>query len=254
MRTLPENTVDAWTAIHLANIGSNWIWLPTNRSQSSKRGSHPGDVSVGSTGRIVIIENKGIEEGDTIDFGGNALQRDFMRVAEESGLALLAEFNRPPLGWIFYGLPSPPAGVHVDARSWPSFPWWARLVCPHDAERGSLPARGQFKIKRLDQAMRCCIDHRHSATETCFHGFQSLVLGQLRWLLDGGFVGLPIDPRDPIGFIRRLAEGAHISLRETDIQGTDRSPPDEDGGFSDWLDYALSAFAQAGDHFGGFVI
>ena len=56
-RSLPESTVDAWTAIELARCRSPWIWLPTTTQRASWQGSHAGDVSAVLGGRLVIIEN-----------------------------------------------------------------------------------------------------------------------------------------------------------------------------------------------------
>ncbi len=67
-RTLPESTVDAWVAISLASQGSDWVWLPTTNQGATSTGSHPGDVS-SLSGKRLLLENKGIEDNDKIDFG-----------------------------------------------------------------------------------------------------------------------------------------------------------------------------------------
>jgi hypothetical protein len=216
VRLIPENTVDGWTAIHLANSGSRWIWLPSNYQQGVERGTHPGDVSALAGRRLLILENKAAEADQMIDFGNDPRQRRLLRLFEEEGLKLVtAAKERPSLGWVLYGLPCPPAGFAIDGSTWPSFPWFQYLVCPHDLDNWSVSSTGTVGQSEI-LGYRNRLNHRPSSLRS-FHLSGGKTLS-FRHLIDRGHIGLPIDPTNPLEFIRELRERAFQALIRADYE------------------------------------
>lgn len=141
-RSLPEATVDAWTAIALAEARARYIWLPTPHQGATFGGSHPGDVSSVLGARLVILENKGIENHRAIDFGSDwQAQFLYLRWVEEAGINALQDTAKTPVhGWVFYGLPA--LTKPVDGSDFKNFPKSHLLVCPHELD-GLLVSRSR---------------------------------------------------------------------------------------------------------------
>jgi hypothetical protein len=187
-RSLPENTVDAWTAMHLSACGASWIWLPTTNQGATYGGSHPGDIGALLGRRLVIIENKAIEAQREIDFGQNgASQREMLELVEDAGLERIPVEDYPPLGWVFFGLPFTTGAV--DGFSWRSFPTWHRLTCPH-----ALEIAGVGSKLRLDELPPVIVTHCPCcgvrAAEPPEH--TSLPLDWLAHSCTVGLAGLPL--------------------------------------------------------------
>lgn len=151
-RSLPENTVDAWTSIGLAKHGAKYIWLPTTNQGATAGGYHPGDVSTVAGRRLIVIENKGIEDESHIHLGTNwQIQHRYLRRVEEVGIALLRDPSMvPPLGWVFYGLPA--LAGSVDGTMFGTFPASHLLVCPHEV--GAWPGLPSVGLHELSEVLR----------------------------------------------------------------------------------------------------
>lgn len=216
-RSLPENTVDAWTAIELARAGASWIWLPTNPQGASWTGSHPGDVSAVAGRRLLLIENKGIEAQTSIDFGDpRSNQRGFLLSVEEVGLSVLpASAPAPPLGWVFYGLPLRTGPV--TGTDWRTFSDWHHLYCPHTLDcAGISPARASIDdLRRIGGS--CACHHRRSGVHCIGLNFSPpLTLDWLAYASRIGLAGLPL-----AGDERRLREqlsGLVDGVREARVE------------------------------------
>jgi hypothetical protein len=197
-RTLPENTVDAWTAVSLVAQGVSWLWLPTTRQGAATGGSHPGDQSALLSGRLVLIENKGIEESDTIDIGGNSNQKPMLLKLQKFGRLLMAK-NPTWRGWVFYGIPTqagPNASRSWTGRDFKLFPSAHRLVCPCQ-----VPASRRSKIHglgfkdicncvstaALPPIPQCCV------CSSCVGSGGALTLDRLADFAHHGQVGLPMN-------------------------------------------------------------
>lgn len=254
MRTLPENTVDAWTAIHLATTGAEWIWLPTNRMGGTAAGTHPGDVSAVAGRRLIIIENKAIEDGTKIPFGRKAEQREMLRAVEDSGLTLLANrSDRPCLGWVFYGLPLASSTVLPTGLDWPSFPWFHHLVCPHSLDSHGIKKTGAVSIEHLKSLRPWRYDHCAESV-TC-PPWNPPLLGTYRALMDNGLIGLPIDPVNPRRFLEGLARHVQRAVRETaavESQPEDLSMPDEENWIA-MIEYVVRLMTYGTDHILGAI-
>lgn len=249
MRSLPENTVDAWTAIHLAATGAQWIWLPTTNQGASTGGSHPGDVSMIANRRLVIFENKAVEDGREIPFGSNAQQRQMLRAVEDVGLSLVSSpSDRPCLGWVFYGLPLTRPGSPPNGLDWPRFPWFQHLMCPHHLDSIGVPATGNSAISKLETHWHRAIDHCEQARRPPFP-YWPLLLGNYRPLLDMGLIGLPIDAQDPLGFLQGLADAVGRAVTESGLelpQGRLDTPDPEN--WRGLIDHVVGVLTTGADH------
>lgn len=197
VRTLSEQTVDAWTAIELARQGSRWIWLPTTNAGATSSGTHPGDVSTTISGRLVLIENKGIEAYRSIDLGPDYIaQRQLLTDLQDWGARVVlgsgaGGHDRPWYGWVFYGLPS---GRRWRGDQYSLFGAWQRLVCPH---RLSSTGRNVVALRRGVRAFRPCVHACplcfRPASCSCVDIGTDLTLDRLSGLAALGLVGLPLD-------------------------------------------------------------
>jgi hypothetical protein len=113
------------------------LWLPTTRQGKTNQGSHPGDQSVTSAGRLIIIENKGIENGDSVVLGktkaaGGISQKEMLLDLQKLGRALMSNLVGWR-GWVFFGMPTAQAPVGKDpwnGRDFLAYPATHRLFCP----------------------------------------------------------------------------------------------------------------------------
>jgi len=216
---LPENTVDAWTAIHLAQTGTQWIWLPTANQQSPRTGSSPWDLEARRGSRLLIIESKGVIGRDSITFGRNARQRRFLSSLEEAGLQLVNPKERPRHGWVLYGLPFAPYTSLIDGTSWSGFPLWHHLACPHDLELWGIPETGQRSARNITREMTQLTDHTTDPYSAAIpNGTDApMTLAWYGHLMDQGLIGLPIPSNNStVSFL-------------TDLIGTARSQSEEFG-------------------------
>ena len=227
-RSLPENTVDAWTAIELARNGARWIWLPTTNQGAARTGSHPGDVSTVLGRRILIIENKGVEARVAIQFGSSGYQqRQFLKRVEDAGLAAaqsnIGPSNLPTLGWVFYGLPLIAGGV--DGTDWSQFPSWHFLVCPHDLDHAGLGVTSANLTSVASAVFKpACIDHRLPVLAPFPRLCRPLRLDWLAGAVHRGLAGLPLagsssEARSQLRELISAVRGA----AESDIQPSDIS-------------------------------
>lgn len=220
-QSLPENTVDAWTAIELAKHHARWIWLPTTNQGGTVAGSHPGDVSTLLGRRLVIIENKGVKDNASIAFGGNGhLQRSFLLEVEEAGLRPLPAADVPQIGWVFFGLPLPPGPT--TGQDWRSFPSWHHLMCPHTLNKRRV-GQTSATMKKIQKKLTIAA-HPHRPV---LKGDPAapLLLNWLHLACDAGLAGLPFaqDPVQLDGQLRDLLQSAReatrtLGLAETSVQ------------------------------------
>lgn len=251
MRTLPENTVDAWTAVHLAWSGAHWIWLPTPRQGKTREGSHPGDISFLAGRRLVLIENKGIEDDRRIDFGSQADQLTWLKEVEETGLRMVSgQRDFPCLGWVFYGLPMPNSGFKPTGLDWPAFPCWHRLVCPHAVTDAGLRGNSKRVMSNLSfNRHEHCTGQHHQTPCIANSSPHPMHLGDHRPLINRNLIGLPIDQRDPRGFVTSLTRSVR-SLGAGDNAG-ELDQGDDSGEFP--FEELLSLIARGSRHLIGFV-
>jgi hypothetical protein len=194
-RSLPENTVDAWTSIKLAAIRASWIWLPTTNQGASWTGGHPGDISSVLGKRLVLIENKGVEDGTAIDFGDNASdQLDYLARVEEEGIRAVAPTDPRLLGWVFYGLPL--LGGFVSGSQWKDLPKRHYLICPHLAKTLGTSLRS-VPLAVVDRVHHDIVVHYCGSKQTIwrvrpFDAFRRLTLSSLAISCRAGVVGLPL--------------------------------------------------------------
>ncbi len=199
-RSLPESTVDAWSAISLAAQGVQWLWLPTTVKGGAVKGDHPGDVSTISEGRLILIENKGIENSDSIDYGRNKHQSALLKDLQALGHKIM---NNTPdwRGWVFYGLPtekgpgttSPWAGT-----DFLDFPQRHRLVCPCQV---NLRHHSLAVVARLPKSCDCISSaakpqpHEKPLPWPFWRRSQALdlTLSKVKRFASQGWIGLPIN-------------------------------------------------------------
>ena len=254
-RSLPENTVDAWASIALSRQGSPWIWLPTTNQGGTLSGSHPGDISTVLGRRLILIENKGIEDGFEIDFGSDGRnQRDFLRNVEESGLLWLrtaGTTTRPPaLGWVFYGLPL--LGGPVNGTGWSRFGSSHSLLCPHDADSAGLGDRSATLGNAFAAWARAtATDHTSPGLVDRHRKCASLRLNDLLRATHFDLVGLPIERSAGRASlqIRHLVAAAYaisVSSETTDPGSQDEAEPETS--ILDLLTRFASAAQQDGQH------
>lgn len=224
VRSLPENTVDAWTSIELARARSPWIWLPTTNQGSTIQGSHPGDVSAVLGGRLVIVENKGIEAEATVEFGGKWRgQRDYLRKVEEIGLSAVSD--PPPLGWVFFGLPLRSGAVF--GSDWQGFPAWHHMSCPHALDVAGIG--GSAAVSTLRSLPQHVGVHGRTPrpTTSLVYALSDLRLARLALACDLGIAGLPLPgPYDEsYSLLRGLVERARGAFAEASSEIDDTAAP-----------------------------
>lgn len=245
-RTLPESTVDAWTAIELARARSPWIWLPTTNQGASWTGSHPGDVSSLLGARLVIIENKGIEAGTDIDFGSKwQSQHAYLRAVEEVGNSIVSV--APVLGWVFFGLPLRRGATF--GSDWSGFPQWHHLACPHKVHLLTVGRTASISDLQTTFKTHSVLHLPPGAFVDPFVGlFGDLRLSQLASACDLGLAGLQLssDYSQALGQVRRLVDGARRAWTDAgDTESRPAQPPFFNGdGILELLD-ELSALAAA---------
>lgn len=224
-RSLPENTVDAWTSIELARCGAPWIWLPTTNQGASTGGTHPGDVSSLLGRRLILIENKGIEAEKSIAFGhSSSRQRNYLTAIEDLGLSLLGPSGRPWLGWVFYGLPLREGAVY--GADWRSFPDWQHLVCPHTLDQwGVGTSSATIGVLRSNLVSGATCHCSISCSPGCMSSIP-FTLGSLAYLAGIGLAGLPLahDESSLFGQVRDLVDGARaasLEIADVNVQSQD---------------------------------
>ncbi len=230
MRSLPENTVDAWTAIELARQGAVWIWLPTTNQGATRHGEHPGDVSAWLRRRLIVIENKGIEGNRSIAFGSDgAAQRQWLQSVEEKGLRELDHLGlaRPPLGWVLYGLPLW-AGP-VDGTGWTVFPAYHYLACPHDLDHWAI-GKTACVLPKLCARVRGTeqTNHIDASYPAAPRVRPALALEHLCREARAGNVGLPL-PANPADAGRLLGRIAAAARRQSGEPTPEEAEPGNDG-------------------------
>lgn len=230
-RSLPENTVDAWTAIQLAFDHAPWIWLPTTNQGATRTGSHPGDISAICGRRLVLIENKGIEAQASIDFGPKGLEQcDYLIAVEEAGIASSGSQTAvPAMGWVLYGLPLMRGATF--GSNWQAFPAHQHLVCPHTVRCWGTGLR--LTLDDLETETHCgaCAAHRRQG---CVYlsgppFALPLTLDWLRTAVRLELLGLPLETSvDPLfDQLRGLVREARGRFDQQDQVANDYpEPPD----------------------------
>lgn len=204
-RSLPENTVDAWTAVSLAQQGAQTIWLPTTNAGASTGGSHPGDVSAVTSARLLVLENKAIESFHQIDFGKKHYRQSLQLANLQTfGQWLVGDPNW--LGWVFYGTPmrqGPSNRVPWNGGHFRQFPKSQRMLCPHAAHRFH-GQRQDLSVIR-SQAMMCNECHD---VDTINPPTSPLTLAHVGGLALAGRVGLPFDrlSSSAVSFLESIIE------------------------------------------------
>lgn len=230
VRSLPESTVDAWTAVSLAQQGAETIWLPTTNAGASTGGSHPGDVSAVSSDRLLVLENKGIESLHQIDFGKKH-QRQSLQLANLQTFGQWLVCDPTWLGWVFYGVPmrsGPSNRIPWNGGHFRQFPKSQRMLCPHEARRLRGRTQGLSVIRA--QAMMCNECHD---VDTVNPPTQPLTLAHVGGLALAGRVGLPFDHLSShatsfLDFVideRSLISFEFLEFHAEGIDFSDQQPP-----------------------------